>query len=40
MKDADMDGILTLFKEADALLQGHFKLTSGRHSEWYFGRSA
>jgi len=36
MKDADKDGILTLFKEADALLQGHFKLTSGRHSEWYF----
>ena len=36
MKHADKDGILTLFKEADALLQGHFKLTSGRHSEWYF----
>jgi orotate phosphoribosyltransferase len=28
--------VLTLFKEADALLQGHFKLTSGKHSEWYF----
>jgi orotate phosphoribosyltransferase len=25
-----------LFKECDALLQGHFKLTSGKHSEWYF----
>jgi len=28
--------VLSLFKECDALLQGHFKLTSGRHSEWYF----
>ena len=28
--------VLALFKEADALLQGHFKLTSGKHSEWYF----
>jgi orotate phosphoribosyltransferase len=28
--------ILGLFKESDALLQGHFKLTSGKHSEWYF----
>jgi orotate phosphoribosyltransferase len=28
--------VLTLFKECDALLQGHFKLTSGKHSEWYF----
>ena len=28
--------VLSLFKEADALLQGHFKLTSGKHSEWYF----
>ncbi len=28
--------ILALFKESDALLQGHFKLTSGKHSEWYF----
>jgi len=28
--------VLGLFKEADALLQGHFKLTSGKHSEWYF----
>src|SRR5512139_3675266 len=36
MKQADKDGILALFKEADALLQGHFKLTSGKHSEWYF----
>ena len=28
--------IRSLFKECDALLQGHFKLTSGKHSEWYF----
>ena len=28
--------VLSLFKECDALLQGHFKLTSGMHSEWYF----
>jgi orotate phosphoribosyltransferase len=28
--------ILDLFKASDALLQGHFKLTSGKHSEWYF----
>jgi orotate phosphoribosyltransferase len=28
--------ILGLFREADALLQGHFRLTSGKHSEWYF----
>ena len=30
------DQVLALFKECDALLQGHFKLTSGKHSEWYF----
>ena len=28
--------VLNLFKECDALLKGHFKLTSGKHSEWYF----
>lgn len=28
--------VLDLFKACDALLQGHFKLTSGKHSEWYF----
>jgi len=28
--------VLALFKDCDALLQGHFKLTSGKHSEWYF----
>jgi len=33
--DAD-EKILALFKDSDALLQGHFKLTSGKHSEWYF----
>jgi orotate phosphoribosyltransferase len=36
MKQVDKDMILALFKEADALLQGHFRLTSGKHSEWYF----
>jgi len=28
--------ILALFKDSDAIFQGHFKLTSGKHSEWYF----
>jgi len=28
--------VLDLFKQSYALLQGHFKLTSGKHSEWYF----
>ncbi len=28
--------VLDLFKDCNALLQGHFKLTSGKHSEWYF----
>lgn len=28
--------VLSLFKECDALLEGHFKLTSGKHSAWYF----
>jgi len=28
--------VLSLFRDSDALLQGHFKLTSGKHSEWYF----
>jgi orotate phosphoribosyltransferase len=36
MTQANKNGILSLFKEADALLQGHFILTSGKHSEWYF----
>jgi orotate phosphoribosyltransferase len=27
---------LSLIKDCDALLQGHFQLTSGKHSEWYF----
>jgi orotate phosphoribosyltransferase len=30
------DEVLKLFQDSDALLQGHFKLTSGKHSEWYF----
>jgi orotate phosphoribosyltransferase len=36
MNDESKERILSLFKEADALLQGHFRLTSGKHSEWYF----
>ena len=28
--------ILRIFKESDALLNGHFKLTSGRHSDIYY----
>ena len=36
MKADSKERILSLFKEADALLQGHFQLTSGKHSEWYF----
>jgi len=36
MAEATPDRVLALFKESDALLQGHFKLTSGKHSEWYF----
>ena len=36
MTQVNTNEILSLFKEADALLQGHFKLTSGKHSEWYF----
>ena len=34
--DPSHELVLGLFKECDALLQGHFKLTSGKHSEWYF----
>ncbi len=30
------EAVLNLFRDCDALLQGHFKLTSGKHSEWYF----
>lgn len=36
MSTTSNDEILQLFKDSDALLQGHFKLTSGKHSEWYF----
>ncbi len=36
MADKDTEKVLALFKECDALLRGHFKLTSGKHSEWYF----
>lgn len=30
------DRVLSLFKDSDALLEGHFKLTSGKHSGTYF----
>ncbi len=30
------DEIIELFKESNALLTGHFKLTSGRHSDIYY----
>lgn len=41
LEEADMaqdekEQVLALFREGDALLQGHFQLTSGKHSEWYF----
>jgi orotate phosphoribosyltransferase len=36
MTENTKEQVLALFKECDALLQGHFKLTSGKHSEWYF----
>ncbi len=36
MPEGASESILKLFEESNALLRGHFKLTSGRHSEWYF----
>ncbi len=36
MADSATESVLALFKESNALLRGHFKLTSGKHSEWYF----
>jgi len=32
----NQEEIIQLFKESDALLTGHFKLTSGRHSDVYY----
>jgi len=32
----NQDEILKLFKDSGALLNGHFKLTSGRHSDIYY----
>lgn len=32
----NQEEILRLFRESDALLHGHFKLTSGRHSDIYY----
>ena len=31
----DSDAVLDLFRRSGALLEGHFKLTSGLHSERY-----
>jgi orotate phosphoribosyltransferase len=32
----DQENILSIFKQSGALLEGHFQLTSGRHSGTYF----
>lgn len=32
----NQDELIRLFKDSDALLTGHFKLTSGRHSDIYY----
>ena len=32
----NQDNVVNLFKESGALLTGHFKLTSGRHSDVYY----
>ncbi|MEW6014248.1 MAG: orotate phosphoribosyltransferase [Candidatus Zixiibacteriota bacterium] len=32
----DENKVLEIFKESDALLEGHFKLTSGKHSDIYY----
>ncbi len=32
----DQDKILNIYKKSQALLEGHFKLTSGMHSNYYF----
>ena len=31
-----MTDVIKIFKEADALLEGHFKLSSGKHSDIYY----
>lgn len=36
MAQETKEKVLSLFRECDALLEGHFKLTSGKHSGWYF----
>jgi orotate phosphoribosyltransferase len=36
MAETQTEKVLALFRDCDALLRGHFKLTSGKHSEWYF----
>ncbi len=34
--EMDESKVLGIFKESDALLEGHFKLTSGKHSDIYY----
>jgi orotate phosphoribosyltransferase len=36
MADPANEHLLAMFKDCQALLHGHFRLTSGKHSEWYF----
>jgi orotate phosphoribosyltransferase len=36
----NQEEIVDLFKKSDALLTGHFKLTSGRHSDIYYEKFA
>lgn len=36
MSESRSELIMKLFQESNALLQGHFKLTSGKHSDVYF----
>ncbi len=36
MKPIDSDRVLQIFKDSEALLEGHFELRSGLHSDRYF----
>ena len=36
----NQDEVINLFEESNALLHGHFKLTSGRHSDIYYEKFA
>jgi orotate phosphoribosyltransferase len=35
MRDLDRDSLLQLFRQSGALLDGHFRLSSGLHSSGY-----